>query len=346
MSVSLIIQTSFLGDTVLTTPLIAELAARGSVDVVVTPPAAPLLANNPHIRELFVYDKRGADRGVGGLMRTARRMHARWRARGDPTAPDSAYLAQASMRSAILAWLSGARSRVGFADAPGRALYTRRVRQREGDHHVARLLSLAYADPARELSDGPPPIRLYPSDDDRRAVDAILATQPSDRSLAVLAPGSVRATKRWPYYPELAQRLAPRYRIAVIGSAADSAEGRAIAQTAGSGVIDATGQLSILASAELIRRACVLVSNDSLPQHLASAMGTPTVTLFGPTVPEFGFGPLAPHSVSLGVRPLACRPCSHNGPRVCPLGHWRCMRDLDVDRVENAVASIAASRGA
>ena len=59
----LVVQTSFLGDTVLTTPLIAELARRGPVDVVVTPASAPLLARNPDIHELFVYDKRGADAG-------------------------------------------------------------------------------------------------------------------------------------------------------------------------------------------------------------------------------------------------------------------------------------------
>ena len=63
----LVVQTSFLGDTVLTTPLIAELAKRGPVDVVVTPASAPLLARNPDIRELFVYDKRGADAGIGGF---------------------------------------------------------------------------------------------------------------------------------------------------------------------------------------------------------------------------------------------------------------------------------------
>ncbi|HTG54239.1 MAG TPA: hypothetical protein VL980_05280, partial [Gemmatimonadaceae bacterium] len=64
VSDQLVIQTSFLGDTVLTTPLIAELAMRGPVDVLSTPAAAPLLANNPHIRTLHIYDKRGADAGA------------------------------------------------------------------------------------------------------------------------------------------------------------------------------------------------------------------------------------------------------------------------------------------
>jgi heptosyltransferase-2 len=86
----------------------------------------------------------------------------------------------------------------------------------------------------------------------------------------------------------------------------------------------------------------VLVTNDSAPQHLASARGTPTVTLFGPTVPAFGFGPLAPGSVTLGVEELACRPCDPHGPERCPLGHWRCMRELSVERVIASIRSMTA----
>jgi len=92
--------------------------------------------------------------------------------------------------------------------------------------------------------------------------------------------------------------------------------------------IDATGTLSLLQSAELIRRAALLVTNDSLPQHLASAMGTRTVTIFGPTIAGFGFGPLAAGSVAIGHDDMPCRPCHPHGPRVCPLGHHLCMRDV------------------
>ena len=67
MSSSLVIQTSFLGDVILTTPLMATLAERGPVDVITTPAAAPLLANHPAVRTVLAYDKRGADRGAGGM---------------------------------------------------------------------------------------------------------------------------------------------------------------------------------------------------------------------------------------------------------------------------------------
>lgn len=342
MTTSLVIQTSFLGDTVLTTPLLAELARRGPVDVVVTRAAAPLLAHDPNVRHVIVFDKSGADRGALGLTRVARRIRRAWHEHGDDPRRVHAYLAQGSLRSAALAVSARAAVRTGFDDAAGRLLYTARLPRRTGEHHAARLLSLAdgLRSPERAAAVTP---RLYPGDDDRRTVDALLAAHVSDRPLVALAPGSIWGTKRWPYYRELAALIARRYRIAIVGGADDADLAREIVQAAGADVIDATGRLSILASAELIRRAHVLVTNDSLPQHLASAMETPTVTVFGPTVPEFGFGPLAPHSMTLGVETLACRPCHHHGPRVCPLGHWRCMKELDVARVESAVDSITAA---
>jgi len=93
----------------------------------------------------------------------------------------------------------------------------------------------------------------------------------------------------------------------------------------------------------LIGRAAVLVTNDSAPLHLATAMRTPVIALFGPTITEFGFGPVRPGDVALGVE-LECRPCSSHGPRSCPLGHHRCMRDLPVEVVTQAIEDLGALR--
>jgi heptosyltransferase-2 len=341
---SLVIQTSFLGDTVLTTPLIEELAQRGAVDVLTTPAAAALLRGNPHIRELFVYDKRRTDAGLSGLWRMAGTLRGHYKAFDGTGGRRAAYLAQGSVRSAALALLAGFRERTGFATASGRALYTRRVPHRGDRHHAERLWRLAFdGEPTGTM----PRPRLYPAAAEQRVVDALLSPAhgppAGGRPLVVLAPGSVWQTKRWPYYPELARRLAPTHRLAIVGGAEDGRLARAILDALGDSaapndVIDATGKLSLLGSAELIGRAELLVTNDSLPQHIASAMGTPTVTIFGPTVPAFGFGPLAPRSIALGHDALDCRPCHHHGPRRCPLGHWRCMTELTVERVLEAVA--------
>lgn len=335
MPSSLVIQTSYLGDTVLTTPLLVQLARRGDVDVVVTPASAALLANHPALRRVLVYDKRGADRGLRGFLSLGRTLR---------DAPyDVAYLAQGSFRSGALALLAQIPSRVGFDSSAGRWFYTKRVEYREDLHHAARLLRLARPNGRPAMLDELRP-SLYPGDIERAAVDALLAAHgvaPEETIIAV-APGSVWATKRWPYYAELAAALDATHRIAIIGGVADAELARAIV-AAVPRAIDATGQLSLLASAELIGRAAAIVTNDSAPLHLASAVGTPTVAIFGPTVPAFGFGPLAPGSIVVGHTSLPCRPCDRHGPQVCPLGHFRCMRELDVASVVESVRQAVSS---
>jgi heptosyltransferase-2 len=343
---SLVIQTSFLGDVVLTTPLLAELARRGPVHVVATPAGAPLLARNPDVAAVTVYDKRGTARGVGGLANVAAELSAaRGRAASEGATDAVAYLAQGSVRSAALARLAGFRTRVGFTTSAGRWLYTRRIAYRDDRHHAERLWSLA----ADATTPSPTPEqlrpRLFPGGAEREAVDRLVANvDDGAKPLIALAPGSVWATKRWPYYVDLARLLASTAHIAIVGAKDDAALAAEIVAAIGHEAIDATGKLSLLGSAELIRRCAVLVTNDSSPQHLASAVGTPTVTVFGPTVPEFGFGPLAPRSQTTGVVGLDCRPCDRHGPQQCPLGHWRCMRDLSASTVAALVAGLDGRR--
>ena len=323
---SLVVQTSFLGDVVLATPLIAELAKRGEVDVLATRPGAEILSNNPAIRSTIVYEKRDADRGLAGFGRIAFRLRN--------TRYDTAYMAQGSLRSAGLALTAGIPHRVGFDTSAGRALYTERVHYQPDRHHVERLLSLAFSDCADPFQPDQVRPRLYPGDDERRVVDKLLETAGTGEGFVVLGPGSVWGTKRWPFYPELATLIAQDFPVVIVGGNGDVESGDLIvAQLPEGRGVNAAGKLSLLASAEIIGRAAALVGNDSAPQHLASAMGTRTVTVYGPTVPDFGFGPLAPGSETAGVGGLACRPCDRHGPARCPLGHWRCMRELSSRQV-------------
>ncbi|MDE3215221.1 MAG: lipopolysaccharide heptosyltransferase II [Gemmatimonadota bacterium] len=331
--VSIVIQTSFLGDMVLTTPLIAALAERGPVDVVATPASAGLLANNPSVRAVILYDKRRASRGVRGFGRVLHELRKR--------RADAIYLAQGSVRSAALAFAAGVHRRVGFRTSAGRPLYSQTVPYRRDLHHAARLWQLAT--PERDPAPGEIRPRLYPGAAERAAVDGLLGPAHDPRPLVALAPGSVWATKRWPYYKELARAAAADARLAVLGSADDRALAEEILAASSHGGVNAAGRLSLLASAELIGRAALLVTNDSAPQHLASAMDTPTVAIFGPTVPEFGFGPLAPHSIVVGHAALDCRPCDRHGPPVCPLGHWKCMRELTADDVSARVRHLLST---
>ena len=329
------VQTAFLGDVVLTTPLLRVLAARhGPVDVVTTAAAAPLLDTHPAVRQVIRYDKRGADRGWRGLAALAHRLRE--------AHYEVAYLPHRSLRSALLAWWARIPARIGFRDG-WRLLYTesRRRPAATGTHEVDRLLALA-GDPGAIRT---PSIGLTAAD--HAGALAFAEAEELGAEVVALAPGSIWGTKRWPHFAGLATRLASTHAVAVVGGPDDGALADEIVSAvrkAGGRAASACGRLTLRESAALIGRARLLVTNDSAPLHFAQAVGTPTVALFGPTLPAFGFGPLNPGDRAVEVRDLECRPCSRHGPAVCPLGHHRCLQDLSVERVIVEIEETGALR--
>lgn len=332
---TLVIQTAFLGDVVLTTPLLAALADRGGpVDVVTTPAAAPLVETHPAVRRVFPYDKRKADRGWRGLRALAARLAAE--------RYGTAYLPHRSLRTAALALLARIPSRIGFRGGWS-FLYTESREKPADGPESDRLLALAGEAPGAYAP------ALRPTADDDAAAAALLREGGIADGFVALAPGSIWGSKRWPHYGELARQLAGHTPVVVVGGQDDSALGDEIRGAAEGGdgrrrVVNACGKLTLRQSAALIGRASLLVTNDSAPLHMATAMGTPLVAVFGPTVPEFGFGPIRPGDVALGLDGLPCRPCSRHGPPDCPLGHHRCMRGLSPDALLAAIEETGALR--
>lgn len=331
---SLVVQTAFLGDVVLTTPLLAALAERdGPLDVVTTPAAAPLLETHPAVRRVIPYDKRGTDRGWRGLRALARRLQAE--------RYTVAYLPHRSLRSAALARLARIPRRVGYRDG-WRSLYTESRPRPAGGHEIDRLLALADQPAPRSTL---PSLTLTAADVEAAAQWMGAATVASP--FVALAPGSIWGSKRWPHYAELARRLAQHVDVVLVGGREDVALGQMVAAAVARGegrrkTVSACGGLTLRQSAALIQRAGVLVTNDSAPLHFAQAVGTPTVAIFGPTIPAFGFGPRGPRDRALGVDGLACRPCSAHGPAACPLGHFSCMQSLAVETVLRAIEETGA----
>lgn len=328
-------QTAFLGDVVLTTPLLAALAERdGPLDVVTTPAAAPLLETHPAVRRVLPYDKHGRERGFAALRAFARRLRAERYA--------VAYLPHRSLRSAALAWLARIPRRVGFRDG-WPFLYTEAHRRPAAGHEIDRLLALAGAAPHHQTRP-----RIEVTLGDRRAAEQLLRGAGIAGAFVALAPGSIWGSKRWPHYAELARRLAAGgMPVVAVGGPEDGALGEEIVAAvgrAGGRAVNTCGRLRLRESAAVIGQAAALVTNDSAPLHLAQAVGTPTVALFGPTVPAFGFGPRGPRDQALGVQGLPCRPCHRHGPPACPLGHHRCMRELSVEHVLHAVEETGALR--
>ncbi len=150
-----------------------------------------------------------------------------------------------------------------------------------------------------------------------------------------LCPGASFATKRWlpDYWEELADRLIRRGdNVWVFGDASDAETGERIRAVKPDRVINFCGSLSLTESGAGISACRLAVTLDAGPAHMAAAVGTPVVVLFGSTDPRFGFAPFRiPHRIC--AVDLHCRPCSHLGFDRCPKEHFRCMKDLTPETV-------------
>ena len=335
----LVVQTAFLGDIVLTTPLLRELGRAhpgASTTVLTTPLGRALLSGHPDVDTIVVHDKRGDDKGVGGVLRAVRAL------RGPRF--DLAIAAQRSARTGILVRGSGARHRIGFAKASGAWAYTARVPWAADQHAVRRYLSLAGPAGGDPTTADPTP-SLAIRAEARAKVDALLVQQgvaPSEPILAI-APGSIWGTKRWlPAGFAEVVREAPRLgvRAVLTGSPDEAALCREVAHLAGGGVPVLAGTTGMPELVALLARAKALVSGDSGPGHVASAVGTPVVAIFGPTVPAFGYTPWGERNVIVEHLGLVCRPCDAHGPQVCPLGHHRCMTEIGAADVLFALSKV------
>lgn len=328
-----VIQTAFLGDLVLTTPLfraLKQIEPDSYLTVVARPEYREMLRADPGIDECILYDKGNREQGLVSFSRKIREL----RVRSIPLAVSP----HRSARSAIMLWRARIPRRIGFSSAAAGCLYSDRV-DREGHvHEVDRNLGLVRAlgrDPA-EFSRHP---RLFLRDEWREEAFRLL---PDSSAYVGIAPSSVWPTKQW--LPEGFSRLIdliggiPGTTPVLLGDpgARDLAE--RIASGSSVGTVNLVGRTSLGVLTAVVDRLQLMVSNDSALVHIASARDIPSVVIYGPTVPEFGFGPLAPGSTTVGI-PLPCRPCDPHGPRRCPRKHFQCMRGISPDDVFMAFRS-------
>jgi heptosyltransferase-2 len=325
----LLVHPAFLGDTVFLGPAVRALKSRWpacEVALVVSPRGEPAARLLPGVDEVFVFDKRRADAGLRGVLR----LGARLRAFG----PDVALVSHPSARSGSMAWLSRAPRRIGYAPLC--------------NDRVALDRSLPFVDRSLALA-----VRAGASVEDRR----LRLTPPEElegyaaellrgalRPLVGMVPGAEWATKRWSEgkFAELAARLARGgATVLLLGGPGERDLARRIAAGCGVPLLDATGN-SIAEALALLARCDLVVGGDTGLVHCARALGRPAVLIFGPTGP-------ARHVFQGDERPvrieLECSPCHDHGPERCPLGHHRCMVDLDVDEVERQARALLAAGG-
>jgi heptosyltransferase-2 len=341
----LVIQTAFLGDVVLTLPLLGLLRGLPELDVLTvltTPVGAEFLRDQNVVDSILVYDKRGADRGAAGF----RRAVGDTRQRGF----DLAVIPHRSFRSALLALLSNVPARIGFDESGGRLLLTERVVYRSRPHEIERMAELARA---AGVTVPAPPLDFHVRVPDRgvtelaRVLDGRAVSE--DERLVVVAPGSRWRTKRWDAerFGAAAALLADEtgLRPVFTGTRFEAEACASACAASGRRGVDLTGALSMPAWVALLARADVALSNDSAATHVAAGVGTPVVTVFGPTVTAQGFAPYSSLATVVEA-PVDCRPCGRHGSDDCRVGSHACMSEVSVDDVVSAARAALAWRSA
>lgn len=329
----LVMQTAFLGDVILTLPLIQitkQYFHPARIDVLTTPRTARILDNHPDISTVLEFDKRGRDAGMRGLLHVAAKVRSR--------RYDVALVPHRSLRSALLLLFAGIPMTIGFKKGAGRLLFTRSIRYQDDLHEIERNLSLLGGfGISWDQKEYP---HIYPSTQDANVVDRLLLESEilETGCMVAVAPGTVWNTKRWlkERYAEVVQRFVEdHYVVALIGGSEDRELCEEIVRSVmpRGRVLNTAGKLSLLQSAELLRRCQLLVCNDSAPMHMAVAVQTPVVAVFGATIPEFGFAPYGKHDVVVEIRGLNCRPCSNHGGAKCPIKTFVCMKEITAQRV-------------
>jgi heptosyltransferase-2 len=340
----LVLDTAFLGDCLLSLPLLEALfEARKPLEigVITTPLAQDLFLGRPGVKEVFIWDKR-KDKTPWGLMGLAKRLKG-FRA-------NIALSTHKSSRSALLLSLARVPWRIGFSTSRLRFLYHELVPEEKDLPVVLRKLSLLHPlgipTPQRVA-----PLRhsgIQPAQVGHLKERLTEALGHDPQNLMGIAPGSVWPTKRWPaeYFGDLIQLFKDRLgaECVIMGGAEDRDIALTIKERLDFSVADFTGRTTIGELFALIRTCRLVVSNDSAPMHAAFLLGVPVVGIFGPTTQAFGFFPFGPHArvAELG---LSCRPCARHGGKHCPKGHFLCMRGLSPEEVFTLASSLLASQG-
>jgi heptosyltransferase-2 len=342
---SLIIAPQWIGDAVMSEPLIRALQYRGEqLTVLALPWVAPVYRAMPGVAEVIE-----APFKHGGLQwRERRDMAKRLRGRFD-----TAYVLPNSLKSALLPWLAGIPRRVGrLGESRYGLINVRLPNPPRGQRPPMVDFYLALTGDAHSASGHVDPASQQ---EPRLQVDATIAQEVMQShglrpgAYGVFAPGAeFGPAKRWPatHYAKLAIQLGQT--VVLLGSPKEAQDAQAIAAAVpakAARVVNLIGQTSLAEAFGLIARAGWMVSNDSGLMHVAAALRVPQVAVFGSSSP-LHTPPLSPRARVLWLKqdpgyqpPLDCAPCFE---RACPLGHLRCLNDLSPARVAGELQSLTS----
>lgn len=317
----LIIRLSSIGDIVLSSSFIRQVRKTypaAHIDYLVKKEFAELVQYNPNLDNILLLDP---VQGLRGLKALRKQLHA--------VGYDYVFDIHNNYRSNYLHWglFKNAKSKIKKSYIK-RALL---VLLKFNLYNKIIPIPLRYLEVAKKakVMDDQLGLEIFWPEDVERNIEAMIPKNLGNKFI-ILAPGAGFFTKTWPldYFQKLMEMILKNRTesLILIGGKTDPVhyQDLLISQR----VFSFIAKLNLLESAALIKRARVVVSNDSGVMHLSAAVGTPVLAIFGSTVEELGFFPFRAKHLILQNQHLKCRPCSHIGKNHCPLKHFKCMRDL------------------
>lgn len=342
-SAILVVGPSWVGDMVMAQSLYKLLRARepgAEIDVLAPSWSLPLLERMPEVRRGIELPVGHGELALGARRALGRSLRGRYA---------RAIVLPRSLKSALVPWFARIPRRTGYRGEWRFGLISDRrpFDERRLDQTVKRFLALGLDEGESGLPPTPEP-RLASDASSRAAVVQRLGLS-TDSAVVALMPGAEYGpAKQWPpeSFAALAARLAERgARVWILGSAKETALGDSIATAAGSTrVQNLCGRTALVDCVDLLAQSSAAVSNDSGLMHVAAAVGTEVVALYGSSTPDFT--PPLTSRASIHYRRLECSPCF---ARDCPLGHRDCLRGIEVATVAASVEKAldsARSRGA
>jgi len=326
---------NWLGDVVMATPALRAIRRRfprpSRLVGIVRPHLAELLDGTGWLDEQWYFDPRAQQPQWRRLALLRRMRRQRF---------DMVILLTNSLHTALLAWLGGARQRIGYVrDGRGPLLTGKVYPPRMNGRLVAMPMVRSYLALAEAVGCPPesPRLELATTEAEEAAADAVwaaLGVRGDGRLIALNCSGAYGAAKLWPaeHFAALSQKIVDHldHDVLVICGPQERQIARDIVRHAARRRVFSLADqpVGISLSKACLRRSRLAVSTDSGPRHIAAAFGKPVITLLGPTLPVWIENPTV-RAVNLQL-PLDCIGCSR---RVCPLGHHRCMRELKVEMV-------------
>jgi heptosyltransferase II len=325
---SLVIAPQWIGDAVMTEPLLRRLRARGErLTVGALPWVAPVYRAMPQVDAVVEFPFQHGGLQLRERRALGRQLHGQF---------DNAYVLPNSLKSALLPFLAAIPRRVGYLGEARVGLLTHRLRNPKDKPPMVAFYSALSGESGVE-NDRP---RLALPE---AHVDEVLRRESLVRGgYVVMAPGAEYGpAKRWPHFGALAAQLDRP--VVLLGSGKEAALCEAILAQAPQRCRNLAGQTSLLDAFALIAGAGHVVSNDSGLMHVAAAFGVPQVALFGSSSP-LHTPPLNEQANVVWLKqdpayqpPLDCSPCFQ---RECPLGHFRCLNDVSAERVRALLGGV------